>query len=74
MMMNAMLVSFGNGMVTGTIDWPVDGLLTAIVLTLAFVLLLMGLLHERAPNTVVRSKPTRLRPSLPSRVPQQQAA
>jgi len=73
-MMNAILIPFGDGMMTGRIDWPLDGLALAVVLVLAFALLLMGLLRESRPGPVVRMRPSRLRPSLPRGLQQQQAA
>ncbi len=72
-MMNAMLVSFGDGLMMGRIDWPIDGLGLAVFLLVAFALLLMGLLRESRPDPVVRTKPARLTASLPGPLHQQAA-
>jgi hypothetical protein len=73
-MMNTLLISFGDGVMTGRIEWPISGLALAITLVLAFALLLMGLLRESRPDSIVRTTPTRLRPTLPMQLPQRQAA
>lgn len=73
-MMNGMIISFGTGVMSARLEWPVDGLLLGIALTVAFALLLMGLLRERGSESVERMRPTRLRPSMPGRMPQHQAA
>jgi len=73
-MINSIIVSFGDGVMTGRVDWPLDGFGLAVVLVLAFALLLMGLLRESRPDPVVRTGPKRLRPSLPTSLQHPQAA
>lgn len=75
-MMNAMLISFGNGMMTAQIDWPMDGSILAIMVSVAFALLVMGLLRESMPDRVMRVRRggTRFRPPLPKPLQRQQAA
>jgi hypothetical protein len=71
-MMNGMLISFGDGMMTGRIDWPIDGATLAIALLVVFALLLMGLLRESKPAVVTRTRS--LGGALPRPLQQQQAA
>lgn len=73
-MMTTMLIPFGDGMVTGRIEWPIDGVSLAATLIFVFALLLMGLLREHRPGKVVRRRPKGLRPTLSGRFPQHQAA
>lgn len=56
--MNTLLISFGDGIMMGRIDWPIDGVVIAFALVAAFVLLLAALLREAKPaDSTVRVKP-----------------
>jgi hypothetical protein len=56
--MNTLLISFGDGIMMGRINWPIDGMVIAVALVAAFVLLLAALLREAKPaNPTIRLKP-----------------
>ena len=64
--MNTLLISFGDGIMMGRIDWPLDGTVIAIAMVAAFVLLLAALLREAKPASptihLKPLKPTAVRP------------
>jgi hypothetical protein len=62
-MMNALLMSFGDGVMMGRIVWPVDGAILAVMLMGVFALLLAVLLHESKPtDSAIHMKPKGVRP------------
>jgi len=56
--MNTLLISFGDGVMMGRINWPIDGTVIAFAMVAAFLLLLAALLREtKAANPTIHLKP-----------------
>lgn len=62
--MNTLLISFGDAMLTGRIEWPIDGVFLALGMLAAFAVLLLVLLLEssRSTDAAIRVKPKGVRP------------